>query len=275
MNNNVERQLKNAGQIKASESVDWMLAHGVSSITTNDLAALLGIPKNHVPQRMAALKQRNQIVTPARGLWVPVPPEYMTWGAPPAIEIIDAIMSHLETDYYIGWLSAADLHGASHHAPQVFQVATSRAIRSKTAGRSHFQFYHRERIRKVLLIQKETKSGIVYVSSKETTLLDICNDVGIIGGLDNAANLIMELCDTSYTDMNSLVALTEYYPVTAARRLGFLLEYFTEVTDLDYLKAVCEKQNTSPSILDPQGLPIGILDASWCIKVNREVLPDV
>jgi predicted transcriptional regulator of viral defense system len=275
MNSVVEHQLKYSGQIKASESVDWLLAHGVSSITTNDLAALLGIPKNHLPQRMSALKRRNRVITPSQGLWIPVPPEYMTWGAPPAIEVIDAIMDHLAVDYYIGWLSAAELHGASHHAPQVFQVATSRAIRSKTAGRSHFQFYHRERIKQVLLIYKETKSGTIPVSSKETTLLDICNDISIVGGLDNAANLIIELCDASETDMGSLLMLSEHYPVTASRRLGFLLEHFTEVAELSRFMTACEKRNASPSILDSQGLPVGTFNERWSIKVNREVTPDV
>ena len=185
MNSIVKNQLYNSRQIKASESVDWLLAHGVSSLSTDDLAALLGIPKNHVPQRMAALKRRNRIVTPAQGLWIPIPPEYMTWGAPPAIEIIDAIMNHLMVDYYVGWLSAAELHGASHHAPQVFQVATSRAIRSRTAGRSHYQFYHREHVKQVSLIQTEAKNGMIPISSKETTLLEFICIATIKSNADN------------------------------------------------------------------------------------------
>jgi len=275
MNNMIAAQLNNPERVKASESVNWLLSHGISSITTDELAALLGIPKNHVPQRMAALKQRREIVSPAQGLWVPVPPEYTTWGAPPAIDIIDTLMRHLKTDYYIGWLSAADLHGASHHAPQVFQVATSRAIRARTAGRSRFQFFHRAHIRQVSLIQAETKSGIVPVSSRETTLLDVANDVGIIGGIDNAANLIIELCESAEPDMITLVALSAYYPVAAVRRLGFLIENFTEMSELDGLKNACVKRNAAPSSLDPQAGPNGTVDKGWNIKVNREVSPDV
>ncbi len=36
-------------------------------------------------------------MTPARGLWVPVPPEYRLWGAPPAIDFIAALMDHATT----------------------------------------------------------------------------------------------------------------------------------------------------------------------------------
>ena len=275
MNNTIVDQLNNAGSIKASESVNWLLAHGISSISTDELAALLDIPKNHVPQRMVALKRRREIVSPAQGLWVPVPPEYMTWGAPPAIDVIDSLMRHLKTDYYIGWLSAAELHGASHHAPQVFQVATSRAIRARTAGRSRFQFFHREHIKHVSLIQIETKSGMVPVSSKEATLLDVANDIGIVGGIDNAANLIIEISEASDLDMEAIVALSELYSVTAARRLGFLLESFEEVSGLDKLREACSKRNAASSILDPQSESIGAVDSRWNIKINREVSPDI
>jgi len=275
MNNLIIANPGNADRIKASESANWLLAHGISSITADELAAILGIPKNQVPQRMAALKRRKAIITPAQGLWMPVPPEYATWGAPPAIDIIDALMRHLNTDYYVGWLSAAEFHGASHHAPQVFQVATSRAIRTRTVGRSRFQFFHREHINQVSLIQVETKNGIVPVSCRETTLLDVANDVMIVGGIDNAANLIIELCDASAPDMGILVELSMYYPVTAARRLGFLIESYTDIPELEELKAACTKRNTASSLLDPQSGPNGTLNAEWNIKVNREVMPDV
>lgn len=275
MNNMIEAQLNNAGRIKASASVNWMLAHGISSITTGELAALLGIPKNHVPQRMAPLKQRREIISPVQGLWVPVPPEYMTWGAPPAIDVIDAIMRHLKTDYYIGWLSAAELLGASHHAPQVFQVATSRAIRAKSTGRSRFQFFHREHIKQVSLIQVETKSGMVPVSSRETTLLDVANDVGIVGGIDNAANLVIELCEASEPDLEALAALSAHYPVAAVRRLGYLIENFSETTGLNILRTASAMRNVSVSLLDPQAKSRGNVDTGWNIKINREVSPDV
>jgi len=228
-----------------------------------------------VPQRMAALKRRREIISPAQGLWMPVPPEFMTWGAPPAIDVIDALMRHLKSAYYVGWLSAAELLGASHHAPQVFQVATSRAIRARTVGRSRFQFFHREHISKVSLIQAETKSGMVPVSNRETTLLDVANDIAIVGGIDNAANLVIELCEVSEPDIEVLVALSVYYPATASRRLGFLMEKFTEISGLAIFKTACEKRNASLSLLDPQAEPGGAIDAEWNIKINRKVSPDV
>jgi len=265
----------NTESLKASDLPKYLLAHGVSSISTDELAALLGIPKNHVPQRMASLRRKNEIISPAHGLWIPIPPEYMTWGAPPAIDIIDILMKHSKVNYYIGWLSAAEFHGASHHAPQVFQVAVSRSIRQKIIGRSKLQFFRRENIKIIPIIKIESKSGTVQVSSRESTLLDIANDIKIVGGIDNAANLIIELCEAEKPDIAVVIKIADNYPVTAVRRLGFLMETFTNILDLSKLEKYCDRRKTVISILDPQVQSTGFINTKWNIKINREVSPDV
>jgi len=262
-------------QIKAADVSKWLLAQGVASITTDELAAFLGVPKSHVPQRMASLRRKNEIISITHGLWIPIPPEYMTWGAPPAIDIIDSLMKHLNTDYYVGWLSAAEIHGASHHAPQVFQLAVSRSVRPKTLGRSKLQFFCREHIKYVSITMVESRNGKVPVSDRETTMLDITNDIRIVGGIDNSTNLIIELCEAGEADIEAIIKIAEQYPITAVRRLGFLLEQFTNTSGLDKLAKYCDKRKTATSILDPQAQPSGRISARWNIKLNREVSPDV
>jgi predicted transcriptional regulator of viral defense system len=262
-------------RVRATELALWLLSRGISSITTDEIAVLLAIPINQVPQRLAALKRRGEIVLLANGVWAPVPPEYAAWGAPPAIDIIDAIMKHFDVKYYVGWLSAAALHGASHQAPQVFQVATSRAIREKMIGRSKLRFYHRTHISSITTVDVESRSGSIPISSKETTMLDIVNDIGIVGGIDNAANLIIELCETYQPDIDALLALSTHYPTSAIRRLGFLMERFTDIIVLDQLKSISDKRKTPMSMLDPQSANIGWVDKYWKLKINREVYPDV
>ena len=262
-------------RVKASELTAWLLAHGISSVTTDEVAALLGIPKNQVPQRLAAPQKRKEIVLLVNGLWAPVPPEYKAWGAPPAIDIIDPLMRRLNIAYYVGWLSAAVYLGASHHAPQVFQVAVSYGRRARTVGRSRFQFYKRDHIDLAVTIKIESKSGFVPVSNRETTLLDIADGIGFIGGIDNAANLIIELCEASPPDIKELALLAAHYPASAVRRLGFLMEHFTNVSALEPLKAISDSKNTSVSLLDPHTGSIGTVDKYWNLKINREVSPDI
>jgi hypothetical protein len=53
----------------------------------------------------------------------------------------------------------------------------------------------------------------------------------LVGGIDNAANLIIELCEIPI-DFSALVAFAELYPTSAIRRLGFLLEHFTDIEEV-------------------------------------------
>lgn len=62
-------------RLKASELSTWMLSHGVTSMRTDKIASLLSIPPEQVRTRLAAQRKARATASPARGLWVPVPPE--------------------------------------------------------------------------------------------------------------------------------------------------------------------------------------------------------
>ena len=262
-------------RIRATDLTNYLLSRGISSITTTEIAALLGIPAKQVPQRMQALKRKGVIMAPAKGLWMPVPPEYMTWEAPPAIDMIDSLMKHLGARYYVGWLSAAAYLGASHHAPQVFQVAVSRSIRNRILGRSDIRFFHRSNIDNISKVLIESKSGMTPISSREATMLDIANDVSIAGGLDSVANLVIELYEAEKPSISSIIGLSQYYPASALRRLGWLLENFTDTGDINLLKEAASNREAAASLLDPLSGRNGILDAGWSLKLNSIVEPDV
>ncbi|HAK94450.1 MAG TPA: hypothetical protein DCM87_05480, partial [Planctomycetes bacterium] len=72
------------------------------------------------------LKRQGRIVSPKRGFYVVVPPEYRAAGSPPASWFIDDLMRHIGQPYYVGLLSAAAIHGAAHQQPMVFQVVTGK-----------------------------------------------------------------------------------------------------------------------------------------------------
>ena len=273
--NTVPKSELHAERVKASDLANYLLSHGIAATTTGEIADLLKISVNQVPQRMQALKRKGAIVAPAKGLWIPVPPEYMTWGAPPAIDMIDSLMKHLSLDYYIGWLSAAAYHGASHHAPQVFQVAVSRSMRNRVIGRSDFRFFHRSNIAKIRTASIESRNGKVSLSSRETTLLDITSNISIAGGLDNVANLVIELCGVKKPSIPLIVELSQYYPTAALKRLGWLMENFTEIEDVYLLRNEVFSREVATSVLDPQSGRSGVLDLGWSLILNKVVDPDV
>jgi hypothetical protein len=111
-----------------------LVAHGRAAITTAGAAAALGIPEDQVRVRTHRYVQQGRVMAPARGLWVPVPPQHRVYGALPGLQMIDLLMGHLGRDYYVGWLSAAVVHGAAHQAPQALQVAVGAPVQDPSPG---------------------------------------------------------------------------------------------------------------------------------------------
>jgi predicted transcriptional regulator of viral defense system len=257
--------------VRVPQAADWALSHGINSLTTNEVAELLGTTANQVSPRLASAIKRGEWIAPARGLWIPVPPEYRNWGGPPAVEFIDALMRYRDIGYYLGWLSAAAVYGSAHHAPQVTQIATSRPIRDRKIGRVHLRFYARSNIEELPTVSRTVRYGTVKVSTPEVTALDICSDIGIAGGIGNVATVIAGLVEESPLSTDQLVSLSTYYTPAAVRRLGWLLEHRTDAGGLDGLAAVISQSAVTPSLLDSLSPLQGNLDKRWMVRINTEV----
>ena len=247
-------------------------------MTTDGVAHLLGIPKNQVSQRMAPLRKKGAIATPARGLWIPVSPEYRAWRAPEPAAYLADMMRYLGSDYCVGWLTAAALYGASHHAVQVFQVATSRQIANRAVGRSELVFLQRTYLEEVGASSMSLPLGRMRVASVATTMLMVCADVDICGGIDNVANVVVELVegtDDMQLVIDDICRNAHAFPVAAARRLGWLIENFADCAAQDRLALQCAKRSGSLSVLSPQSQRGGSISTRWNLEINREVVPDV
>jgi predicted transcriptional regulator of viral defense system len=241
------------GVVRAPELADWLLSRGIGSVSTGEVAGYLGVPPDQVRRRLHVPAGRGQWVSPAHGLWIPVPPEYRAWGAPPGIEIVDTLMRHMETDYYVGWLSAAELHGAAHQAPQVFQVATGRHIRNRQVGRTKFQFRTRTSLTGLPTTGFPTRSGSARISTPELTMLDVASDLDLAGGIDNAATVIAELADNEHFNPTALTRLSALFPAAPARRVGWVLDNVAALDGLDGLQETVVSRAATASVLDPFG----------------------
>ena len=263
-----------AGSVPASELSDWALSHGVTALSTEEVMRLCGLPANQVSQRMASLRKSGKLFSPARGLWVPIPPEYRTWGAPDPMRYIDDMMAHLGADYLVGWLTAAERHGAGHHAAQVFQVATGKVVRARTFGRSRLEFYTRGYVGAATQSAELLRKTGVRVASPGTTMLMLAADPGICGGMSNVVNLVVELAEEHPGFEAEAAADAPLFPDAAARRLGWLLDAFG-VGAPDEITSYCASLTSEPSFLSSASARTGKLDAKWRIIVNEEVDPDI
>jgi len=263
------------GAVRATDVVSWLLSNGITTATTNELSVLLGVPENQVRQRLAPLLKRGEMVSPARGFWVPVPYEYRQWGAPEAIYYIDKMMRYLHVDYYVGWMTAAAIHGAGHHASHVFQVATSRFVADRKIGRSDFRFFQRGNVGALPILRHQTKTGAVNVSTRAATMLSIVSDLKLASGLDNAANIVIELSDTEESFVGEVAACAGLFPISALRRLGWILENYTHTQDLGQLAVISRDSDVVLSKLSMYKAYSNRIDEVWSLDINERIEPDV
>jgi predicted transcriptional regulator of viral defense system len=253
---------------------DWALARGIAHLTADEIAAILSLPVAQVRVRLRAPAQRGEWVSPMKGLWIPVPPEYRMWGAPPGIEIVAAMMAYTSVQYYVGWLAAAELHGAAHQAPQVFQVATSNDVRGRQVGRTRFEFFTRSALARVPVESRATRTGPVQVSTLHATMLDVATDVGVAAGMNNAATVVVELAEQDGFDAGTLVEVAREYPAATLQRIGSLLERFSDV-DLGPIEDAVRNRHFGQARLDPSRRMVGPLDNRWNVRLNTTVEPDL
>lgn len=260
---------------KASRFAAQLLSQGRTAVTTDEAAKMLGIPKDHVRQRFEAPRKRGEIVSPARGLWVPVPPERLSWGAPEPDAYLDAMMSHIGTSYYVGWLTAASLHGASHQAPQVYQVATAKTVADRMVGRTRLRFVRRAHVKAVPCVRVSGAVGMVTASSVAATMLDLMEDLELSAGIDIAATAVIELAEIHRTSFEGdLIEAAKLHTVACVRRLGWVLEELAGVSLSSEFRLLAHDMSSHTSLLLPELDRAGHVSRTWRLDINTVLEPE-
>jgi predicted transcriptional regulator of viral defense system len=269
--------MEEEGMPRAADVVDGLLARGQSAVTTAEAAQLLDVPPEQVRVRLHRLVRTGHLFSPSRGLWVAVPPEFRSWGVVPGLHFLDAMMHHLGRDYYVGWLSAAELHGAAHQRPQVLQVAVDRHLPDRDVARVRLRFAERSHLAEVPRRRRNVPTGQVWVSTPEATTLDLAADPVRGGGVSNVATVLADLADEQRLDPGRLAAAAERFGLPAVRRLGYLFDAVDLGVLAEALHPLADaRRATSPDLLAPERAVTGDVpvDARWRVRVNTPVEPD-
>jgi predicted transcriptional regulator of viral defense system len=260
----------------APDLADWLLSHGRTAVTTEEVASLLGIPRDHVRVRLNQPVAEHHLFSPARGLWIPIPAEYRTWGSTPATHFLDDFLRHLGRDYYVGWLSSAELHGAAHQRPQVTQVAVNQTAANREVGRNRLIFYERHSLTNLPRLRLRVPTGEVWVSTRELTAIDLADRPERGAGISNVATVLAELAHDPGLSGDLLALAAKEFPSGTARRLGYLLELVKADVDLTPLqRLIATRPLARPAMLTPQGPRRGEHNADWGLLLNTVVEPDL
>lgn len=258
--------------MKVHELPDALLAEGRHSASTEELLELTGLDRPALLSGMHRLRRDGSIVSPARGLYAVVAPQYRSWGAPPAEWFVDAMMVHLGRAYYVALLTAAAMHGASHQAPQTFQVFTDKDVTDRELGRNRMRFYTSRHVGEAKVERRTGPSGYLRVATRETTAVDLAQHPRQSGGLSNVATVLIELGSLDGAILGGIAAPRGK---ATARRLGWLLEHHRPDVDLDRLRIIARPGAGEPSPLSAGGGRGGRLDRAWWLRLNTEVQPDL
>lgn len=255
-----------------SDWVEQLQADGRYTFTRSEAES--GTERSFIAVQTALrrLKEQNRVVSPRRGFYVVVPPEYRATGSPPASWFIDELMRYLDQPYYVGLLSAAAIHGASHQQPMVFQVVTSEPTREVRSGKVTMRFSMSSKVERMPVTELQTETGTMRVATPETTAFDLVRYQAAAGHLSNAATVLAELAEQ--IDAQALVGVAHLVKVPDVQRLGFLLDALREHDLADPLAEWLDGRNARAVSLSP-GEPAEVkIDDRWRIRPNVELEVD-
>ena len=261
---------------------DWVtseMVRGRYIFTKEDVLGLhLPISDQALLNSLKRLTNRGIIMSPWQNFYVIIPTEYKLRGIVPPSFYIDRLMKFLGRDYYVSLLSAAELNGATHQKAMVFQATVNGgAIRSGLKSGTRLEFTLRQDLPLDFTKKVKTQMGYMNVAEAELTALDIVSEEQKIGGLSRAAEILMELCETTQWD-HSKLPLLAFFSSATIQRLGYLFELIEEREQADSLYSLFKqtgktmrKTPLKNSVAISDDMPI---DDRWKIIINYEIDTD-
>lgn len=105
-----------------SHYVKQVRSSGKQYFAIVDVLCDLALSRKGLLSAIGRLKKQGDLISPAKGLYIIIPPEQQRIGCIPAEELLPILMSYLKIPYYVSLLTAALYHGATHQKPGMFQI---------------------------------------------------------------------------------------------------------------------------------------------------------
>jgi predicted transcriptional regulator of viral defense system len=203
--------------------VNKQIAHGRCCFSLLDAKKEIWGSKNAVGLAIARLIKKGELASPLRGFYVIVSPEYRKLGCIPADQFLPYLLHYMGRIYYGALTTAAIYYGATHQAPQVYQIMVQKKIKSIQCGGVRINFIINHAIENTPRTNVDTAKSVFTISTAEATAADLLKFIRQSGGLNNIATIISELAERM--DAKALKVLLESQDgLVWKQRLGFLLD---------------------------------------------------
>ena len=192
--------------------------------TLSQLLADNETSKSAALNAITRLRKNGDLISPARGLYIIVPPENQELGCIPPEELVPILMKYMKADYYVSLLSGAQYHGASHQRPGQFQIISNKRIKHPLEfGQVKIDVLYKKSLKDLPMQELVVKTGILKIASPELVALDLFLYLGRSGGLNHVATVLSELVEE--LDAEKLLILADKIQENSwLQRLGYILD---------------------------------------------------
>lgn len=201
-----------------------LLVRGVVTFSKTEVTQALRKTPAAIKNAIWRLKQKHIVAEPVRGFYLNIKPEYRVLGCLPGDHFIHDLMEYLQLPYYVGLLSAAEYHGASHHKPQQLQVMTPNKHRPIQCGNVAITFITKKDATKTPTQEFTSQQSPLLVSTVEATAMDLVSYSHRCSGIDNVYMVLSELIEKIKPEALLQLAQQAGSRITWMQRLGFLLD---------------------------------------------------
>lgn len=255
---------------------------GKRCFTIKDIIEQFHVSSGHARVSIHRLLKTGDLISPARGLYVIVPPEHQPHGSIPAQELVPLIMQYLGANYYVALLSAGLFHGATHQKPARFQVISDKRIKHpSTFGDVEIDFIYKKSVLELPTQDFTVSTGYLKVATPELVALDLLKYPNHAGGLNHIATVFSELIEN--LDPVKLINLAKNtHAEHQLQRIGYILDHI-EVMDENRAEAIINALSVHVKENNPTYLPLASevpktgypRCTKWRIIENSEIESDL
>ena len=101
-----------------AEYIKQLLSFEEYSFSLNELQRELNRNQTSIRSELSRLVKKREVVNLRKGYYLIIPPRYAASGKLPIQLYGEKLFRHLNQNYYLGFYTAAKIHGASHQQVQ-------------------------------------------------------------------------------------------------------------------------------------------------------------
>ena len=260
-----------------SEFIREIQSYEEYAFSKEELCKKTTAPDSSIRKELAKLAAANEVINIRKGFYIIIPPRYQSYGKLPIELYVEKLFNGLGKPYYVGFYSAAALHGATHQRIQQDYIITAPpALRDISKENVKIRFFNVSNWPVKNIIQKKSDAGYFKLSSSALTFADLIENQNNLGGLNRMLAILEELSEAlEKTDIQDL--LTWYSNKSVLQRMGYLMEELDlnkEMSQLIYDRL--NKDLYFSTLLSPRkGQKAGTTGNRWKVDANVQLESDI